>query len=120
PHRTNDIVHGDFHQLNILVLDSQVSGVIDWDAPHAGDCVFDLVTLLFYHYDDVEMHQQLWEAALGRASIELLGIYFAHMIVRQVDWSLRYHNQRTIDRFLSISSTVLDELAEHSGRPRQR
>lgn len=111
PHRTTDIVHGDFQHANILVQDGQVSGIIDWDGSYAGDCAFDLATLLFYAYDEVEARKHLWDYALKRASIQLLSVYLAHLILRQLDWSLRYHDQATSERYLRRGQALLQELA---------
>lgn len=114
PHRTTDIVHGDFQHANILVQDGQVSGVIDWDGSYAGDCAFDLATLLFYAYDEVEAREHLWDYALKRASLKLLSVYLAHLILRQVDWSLRYHDQATSTRYLRRGQALLQELARRT------
>lgn len=111
PHRVRDIVHGDFHNTNILVHDGQVSGVIDWDAPFAGDCSFDVATLLFYSYDVPEMREILWQYILERASPKLLSVYLAHLILRQVDWSLRHHDQATIDCYLSRAHAILSSFS---------
>lgn len=111
PHRTNDIVHGDFQQANILIHNEQVSGIVDWSAPGMGDCVFDLITLLFYAYDDPAMRQQLWQSALEHASSQLLSVYCAHMILRQVDWSLRYHDQATSAQYIKQGQALLRDLA---------
>ena len=112
PHRTNDVVHADFQHSNILVHDHQVTGVVDWDAVHAGDCVFDIAMLLFYSYDDREGREQLWQYVLERGSLRLLGVYLAHLILRQVDWSLRHHDQRTIDRYLNRGNILLVEMSD--------
>ena len=111
PHRTNDIVHGDFQHMNILVQDEQISGVVDWEGSYAGDGVFDLVTLLFYTYDDAEMRAQLWHHVLTRASLGLVSVYCAHLILRQVDWSLRYHDPATGARYIARGQALLAELA---------
>jgi aminoglycoside phosphotransferase len=110
PHRTHDIVHSDFQHANILVHNSQIVGVVDWDAVHAGDCAFDIATLLFYSNDDHTVCEQLWHSALERANIELLSVYLAHLILRQVDWSLRHHDQSTIDHYLNRSNKILAAL----------
>ena len=112
PHRTGDIVHNDFQHSNILIHDGLVSGIIDWDAPYAGDCAFDIATLLFYSYDNLDVCELLWHAALARASLNLLRLYFAHLILRQVDWSLRYHDQATSERYISRGWILLQEI-EH-------
>ncbi|MFL5704022.1 MAG: phosphotransferase family protein [Ktedonobacteraceae bacterium] len=110
PHRTNDIVHGDFQHANILMQDEQVSGVVDWDGFGAGDCIFDIATLLFYSYDTFEVRERLWDYALERASLKLLSIYLAHLILRQVDWSLRYHDRTTSERYITRGQVLLQEI----------
>jgi aminoglycoside phosphotransferase (APT) family kinase protein len=116
PHETNDVVHGDFQPSNLLVHDQEISGVIDWEAVSAGDCSFDIATLLFYSYDDLEVRKQLWQYVLERATLNLLSVYIVHLILRQVDWSIRHHNQTTIERFLNRSKDLLDDIAGHSHR----
>jgi hypothetical protein len=118
PHQRNDVVHGDFQHANILAHDHQITGVVDWDAVYAGDCIFDIATLLFYSYDDQEVREQLWRYALERASFRLLSVYLAHLILRQVDWSLRYHDQGTIGRYLNRGSTLLVEMHDRFKRSR--
>jgi aminoglycoside phosphotransferase (APT) family kinase protein len=114
PHCANDIVHGDFQHSNILVQDGQISGVVDWDGFSAGDCSFDIATLLFYSYDTVDVREQLWTYALERASLKLLCIYLAHLILRQVDWSLRYHDRATSERYITRGHMLLQEISHRS------
>ncbi|HEU5377923.1 MAG TPA: phosphotransferase [Ktedonobacteraceae bacterium] len=114
PHRTNDIVHGDFQHANILMQDGQISGVVDWDGFAAGDCTFDIATLLFYSYDLVDVRELLWNYALERASLNLLSIYAAHLILRQVDWSLRYHDHTTSERYITRGQILLQEITHRS------
>ena len=111
PHRTNDIVHGDFQHSNILIHDEQISGIVDWDGSCAGDCTFDIATLLFYSYDVVEVRERLWDYALERVSLKLLSMYFAHLILRQVDWSLRHHDQATSGRYITRGQMLLEEIS---------
>ncbi|HEU5384113.1 MAG TPA: aminoglycoside phosphotransferase family protein [Ktedonobacteraceae bacterium] len=113
PHRSNDIVHRDFQHANILIEENQISGVVDWDGFGTGDCIFDIATLLFYS-ESIEAREQLWNYALGRASLRLLSIYLAHLILRQVDWSLRYHDQTTSERYITRGQTFLREIARRS------
>ena len=114
PHHTDDIVHGDFQYSNILVDGEQISGVVDWDGCGMGDCIFDVVTLLFYSYDTVDVREQLWGYVLERASLPLVSIYLAHLILRQVDWSLRYHDQTTGERYIARGQAVLREITRRS------
>ncbi len=110
PHRTNDVVHGDFQHANILVHEGQISGIVDWDAPYAGDHTFDIATLLFYTYDDREARKLLWNHALQYVSRELLSMYLVHLILRQTDWSLRYHDKATAERYLHRADAILRDI----------
>ena len=116
PHETNDVVHGDYQPSNILVHDQEISGVIDWEAACAGDCSFDIATLLFYSYGDLEVRKQLWQYALKRAMLNLLSVYIAHLILRQVDWSIRYHDEVTIQHFINRGNALLDDIAHRFRR----
>jgi aminoglycoside phosphotransferase (APT) family kinase protein len=91
---TSDIVHYDFTAANILIDAGEISGISDWDGAQPGDRAFDLATLLFYAADQPEAAALLWEAAVARSSAEAIRLYLAHMIVRQVDWSIRHHGER--------------------------
>jgi hypothetical protein len=56
---TSDVVHFDFNPSNILIDNGQVSGVIDWEGTSPGDSSFDLATLLFYAYDELDVRDHL-------------------------------------------------------------
>jgi hypothetical protein len=107
PIATDDIVHIDFNPANILVDDGQISGVVDWEDAHAGDCTFDLATLLFYSYDIAALREPLQRLALDRAGPNALRMYLAHMILRQVEWSARHHARATVDNWLGIAGLIL-------------
>jgi aminoglycoside phosphotransferase (APT) family kinase protein len=107
-----DIVHFDVNPANILAARDRITGVIDWEGAGAGDAAFDLATLLFYAYDEPEPRARLWQAARARASDEAFALYLAHLILRQVDWSIRHHDAATVRHYLSIASNVLRVL-EH-------
>jgi aminoglycoside phosphotransferase (APT) family kinase protein len=104
---TNDVVHFDFNPSNILIENGQVSGVIDWEGTCAGDCTFDLATLLFYAFDELDVREHLLDAIMQRVSPAMLSVYMAHLILRQVDWSIRYHNRVTVDYYLRVAEDVL-------------
>ncbi len=118
-HRTNDIVHGDFQHANILLHNDQISGIIDWQTPGTGDCSFDLATLLFYSYDDPVIREQIRRHALAHASLNLLSIYCAHLILRQVDWSLRHHDRATGERCIARGEALLQEIAQRAAPARE-
>jgi aminoglycoside phosphotransferase len=106
---TDDIVHFDFTAANILVGDRQITGVIDWEGACAGDRAFDLATLLFYSADRPEICRLLWRRARELSGVAALRVYLAHLILRQVEWSIRHHNQPTIERWLARAEQVLHE-----------
>jgi hypothetical protein len=107
-----DYVHYDFNTANILSDGTSITGVIDMNPPViSGDRAFDLATLLFYIYD----HDGLRAALRGRL-LELAGpgaaaVYLAHMVLRQVDWSLR-HDQggAATDLHLRLGRMVVNDL----------
>jgi hypothetical protein len=106
-YETADLVHFDFNPANILVQDGVISGVIDWQDPCSGDCAFDLVTLLFYAWDAPAVRDQLWQHTLGRVGPAVLGVYLAHLILRQVDWSIRHHGPQVTASWLRIAREIL-------------
>lgn len=112
---TGDIVHYDFQPANILVEGGEVSGVVDWDATCVGDAAFDLATLLFYSYEDAEIRERLWHEVLECAGPGCASMYLAHLILRQVEWSIRHHPGMT-DGYLRRSNAVLRDLRRVSRR----
>ena len=107
---TTDIVHFDFNPSNVMVHQSGVSGVIDWDGVMAGDRAFDLATLFFYASDDPALRQLLWREGLARSSPDAMRLYIAHLIVRQVDWSIRFHSPAIADYWISAVRRLADEV----------
>jgi hypothetical protein len=66
--------------------------VIDVNPPVlAGDRAFDLATLLLYLYDHDGIRALLRARLLDLAGPQAACAYLAHMVLRQVDWSLRFH-----------------------------
>lgn len=110
-YETGDIVHFDFNPANILIADGRVGGVVDWQDPCAGDCAFDLVTLFYYSYDDSpDVRDLLWRHLVARVSPDALGVYLAHMVLRQVDWSIRFYDHATVERWLRVSRAILHDV----------
>jgi hypothetical protein len=54
----------------------------------------------------------LTEHYVDRASPDTLRLYLAHLIVRQLDWSIRHHERAAIDHWLRISRMVARELLD--------
>jgi len=106
----NEIVHFDFQPANFLIHQETISGVVDWEGARAGDNAFDLATLLFYGYDDRQVRSFLWDYALARRPMQVLSVYLAHLILRQVDWSLRHHEAAVSERYISRGQALLAEI----------
>lgn len=106
-----DIVHFDFNPVNILADDGQISGVVDWDGASPGDCAFDLVTLLFYARRHHDARRALWRHLSAYSTPGAVALYLAHLIVRQVDWSIRHHDDATVGFWVDNANTLLSELA---------
>ena len=110
--KRNDIVHFDFHTNNILIVGDRITGVIDWEGSESGDCAFDLATMLFYTWEFADFRDQLWRALLERTTRGAVAVYLAHMIVRQLDWSMRHHNREMVDQYMRISRDILREIEQ--------
>jgi hypothetical protein len=91
----------------VLVAGGRITGVIDWDGANRYDGRFDLVTLLF--------HLRRWNpAATGPVDEALAGIppelfraFWAHMSLRQIDWSIRHHDAATVDSYLDVAEQAM-------------
>ena len=108
--RQDDIVHIDFNPANVLAVGDTITGVVDWDAVFAGDAAFDLATLLFYAYEDEAMRQTLTGSIIERVGRKPMALYLAHLIVRQVDWSIRHHDQDITERYIRRSYAIIHDL----------
>lgn len=102
-----DLVHVDFSTANVLVHDGRVTGVVDWDGATRGDRRFDLVTLRFdltgrapHLLGPLDERLRTLDPARRRA-------YWAHMSLRQVDWSIRHHDAEAVDHWLTVAESGL-------------
>jgi Ser/Thr protein kinase RdoA (MazF antagonist) len=107
-----DFVHYDFTPANLLCDGTAITGVIDVNPPVlAGDRAFDLATLLFYYYDHDEIRGLLRARLLDLAGPRAASAYLAHMVLRQVDWSLRHHPAATAtQRHLRLGRAITAEI----------
>ena len=99
----DDLVHLDFHPGNLLVDDGRITGVVDWDGAARGDRRLDLVTLQFTLGWRAPHLAPIVREQLTGAHPDRLRAYWAHMSLRQVDWSIRHHDDATVDRWLDIA-----------------
>jgi Ser/Thr protein kinase RdoA (MazF antagonist) len=105
----DDVVHYDFSSYNIIFDGDRITGVIDWLGATNGDATFDLITLAYYTYD-AECLDSLVDAALARSSPRALRLYAAHMVLRQVDWSLHFHDAAVVQWHTDFGVALLDRL----------
>jgi hypothetical protein len=101
----DDLVHLDFHPGNVLVDSGRVTGVIDWDGATRGDRHFDLVTLRFMLAGEAPHLTGPIDERLATISTRRLRAYWAHMSLRQVDWSIRHHDNATVDHWLDVAES---------------
>jgi Ser/Thr protein kinase RdoA (MazF antagonist) len=112
-----DFVHYDFTPANILSDGSSITGVIDINAPViAGDRAFDLAVPLFYCYDHDNLRAALWRRLLDLAAPGVACAYLAHIVLRQADWSLRFHpGEPTTRRHLRLAEMAVADIGEIAG-----
>ena len=113
---SGDFVHYDFTPANLLSDGTAITGVIDINPPIlTGDRAFDLATLLFYHYDHAEIRSSLRARLLDLAGRRATAAYLAHMVLRQVDWSLRHHPAATATRrHLRLARLIITDIGQSS------
>ncbi len=114
----SDFVHYDFAPANLLIDGTSITGVIDINPPVlAGDRAFDLATLLFYLYDHSDTRDLLRARLFDLAGPRVACAYLAHMVLRQVDWSLRYHPEAiATQRHLRLAAIVTADIDRDSAR----
>ncbi|GAA3106185.1 hypothetical protein JOF29_001839 [Kribbella aluminosa] len=103
----DDLVHLDFHPGNVLVDDAgTITGIVDWDGIGRGDRKFGLVTLRFSAHVRLPDADLTWFDELLRTVLEpaVLRLYWAHMALRQVDWSIRHHTSADVTHWLEFAS----------------
>jgi hypothetical protein len=101
----DDLVHLDFHPGNVLVDSGRITGVIDWDGATRGDRNFDLVTLRFMLAGQAPDLTGPIDERLATISTRRLRAYWAHISLRQVDWSIRHHDNATVDHWLDVAES---------------
>jgi aminoglycoside phosphotransferase (APT) family kinase protein len=107
----NDLVHLDYHSGNVLIDPAgTITGIVDWDGIGRGDRHFALVTLRFDAHIRLPGESLEWfDALLGSTlSPDVLRLYWAHMTLRQVDWSIRHHTPADVTHWLDFTETRMN------------
>jgi hypothetical protein len=109
-----DFTHFDFHFLNLLSDGTTITGVIDINPPPlAGDRAFDLATLVFYVYDHDELRRRILDRLFGLAGRQAARAYLAHMVLRQVEWSVRHYPAApATQRHLHLARLILGDIGK--------
>lgn len=109
-----DFTHFDFHFLNLLSDGATITGVVDINPPPlAGDRAFDLATLVFYVYDHDELRRRILDRLFGLAGRQAARAYLAHMVLRQVEWSVRHYPAAPATRrHLRRARLILGDIGE--------
>lgn len=104
----DDLVHMDFHSGNVLVNPAgEVTGVIDWDAINRGNGDFDLITLRFdLARRAPNLGHQLQHHLAQTVPEDLALAAWAHLSLRQVDWSIRHHTPADVTTWLTIAESL--------------
>jgi aminoglycoside phosphotransferase (APT) family kinase protein len=91
----------------VLMENDRITGVIDWEGSYTGDRAFDLATMLFYTWNFADFRDALLQAILERTTRQAVAVYLAHMIVRQLDWSMRHHPREVVDHYMNDAGAML-------------
>jgi hypothetical protein len=101
----DDLVHLDFQPGNMLVSGGRLTGVVDWDGAARGDRHFDLSTLRFYLAGQAPHLAGALDERLADISAHRRRAYWAHLSLRQVDWSIRHHDAATVAHWLDVAES---------------
>jgi hypothetical protein len=105
-----DIVHWDLHAGNLLQVDGRLTGIVDNDFVEVGDAAFDLATLATSACDtDCEpgVREQLFELAVHPLNEARRSAYFGHLLLRVLDWAIRYDRRDEVELWLAQSARLL-------------
>jgi len=105
----DDLVHLDFHTGNVLTDAGRITGIVDWDGIGRGDRRFALVTLRFDAHVRLPGADLTWfdDLLQTRLAPAVLRLYWAHMTLRLVDWSIRHHTPADTTRWLDFAEPRL-------------
>jgi hypothetical protein len=53
------------------------------------------------------VRRPLWDEARSHSDTRLLRMYLAHMIIRQLDWSIRNHSRHVSDFFPGFAHDLM-------------
>jgi hypothetical protein len=105
----DDAMHLDFHPGNLLAIDGELTGVIDWDGAARGDRRLDLVTLRFgIHTNPATAIEARLDEILDGFPPGVLRPLWAHMSLRMTDWAIRHFTAADVDHWLDLAEQRID------------
>lgn len=105
-----DVVHWDLHAGNVLQVDGCLTGIVDNDFVEVGDAAFDLATLATSACDtacEPGVREQLFACAVEPLDEARRSAYFGHLLLRVLDWAIRYQRRDEVDLWLAQSTRLL-------------
>ncbi len=105
-----DVVHWDLHSGNLLQIDHRLTGIVDTDFVKVGDAAFDLATLAVSACAiDCEqgVRGQLFDLAIEPLDEARRYAYIGHLLLRVLDWPIRYSRTDEVEFWLSQSDRLL-------------
>ena len=105
-----DLVHWDLHSGNLLQIDDRLSGIVDTDFVKVGDAAFDLATLAVSACAipcEGGVREQLFELAIEPLDEARRYAYIGHLLLRVLDWPIRYSRTDEVEFWLSQSDRLL-------------
>jgi hypothetical protein len=105
-----DVVHWDLHPGNLLVVDGDLSAVVDTDFTIIGDARFDLVMLALTSLNvecDRGVRSRLFAEAFDHLDELTTQAYLGHLFVRLIDWPIRRNSPTEVDFWLARADELL-------------
>lgn len=91
----HDLVHLDYHHRNVLQsADGNLVAIVDMEGVRQGDSAFDIVTFalgLTVAACSGSLVEAAWSQAMLSTNADALRAYVAHMALRRLDWTIRFH-----------------------------
>lgn len=100
----NDLMHWDLHPGNILVVDGEISAVIDLDNAGPGPRGFDLMTFALSSQilpADTGVRSDLFAEARGGVNEELRLATIAHLTLRFANWAIRTDHHAVAEHWIA-------------------
>jgi len=107
----DDLMHWDLHPGNVLVVDGEISAVIDLDNAGPGPSGFDLITFALSARSALPANNGLANALLDdarrRVSADLGRAAVAHLILRFSNWAIRTGHDAEAEHWIAEGTQLL-------------